>query len=817
MFVEVAVENAVYSFDKPFTYEIPVELEDKIKAGMRVTVPFGAGNKPRVGAVLSLIKTYDGITKPIISVLDKESVLSSEMIELVYFIKEKYFCTLFDAVKIMLPTGLNYKLKNSYLLNENFKDFDRDNYTDIQWNSIMLIKKSAKAVPFETISKELGILESNSEFTRLIESEIIHKVNTTNIRIKDAVSKMLRPIPEYVGKLTPRQKDAYNTLIDVGSVSEKELRYFTGVSASVLRTMEKNGAIESFEYEVYRRPALPSTDDLNEKNNKEIVLSENQQEVYESLLQEMHEKENPTALLYGVTGSGKTSVFMKLIQSLCGDENEDKGAIVMVPEISLTSQTIKLFSDIFGDEIAVFHSGLSLGERLDEWKRVNRGEARIVVGTRSAVFAPVKNLALIVIDEEQEHTYKSESSPRYDAREIARWRCKKHSAMCLLTSATPSVESFYIAQKGLYSLHKLEERFGEAQLPDVELVDMNETDTIGADSLISVPLYEALKENIEEKRQSIILLNRRGYHHFATCKSCKEVIMCPYCSISMTYHSANGRLMCHYCGHSEPVPKKCPSCGAEDINFRGPGTQRVEEELEMIFPNARILRVDTDSMSAKLSLEKKLKEFDEGKYDIMVGTQMVAKGLDFENVTLVGVISADQMLYSDDFRSNERTFDLLTQVVGRSGRGALRGTAIIQTYVPENPFLYLASKQDYLGFYEREIEYRKALLYPPFADIMLVGFVGESERNVRVASEFFMNSLGDKAQNEYPKLPLRILRASPAAIVRMSGKYRYKIIIKCRNTAEFRKMVSELLISFAKNKNHQSVTAYADSNPYTII
>ena len=439
-----------------------------------------------------------------------------------------------------------------------------------------------------------------------------------------------------------------------------------------------------------------------------------------------------------------------------------------------------------------------------------------MVGTRSAVFAPVKDLGLIVIDEEQEHTYKSESSPRYDAREVARYRCWKEGAFCLFSSATPSVETTRMAQEKKMGFHRLEERFGQAALPQVELVDMNQ-DAPPGETSFGGTLARALQENFQEGRQSILLLNRRGYHTFASCKTCHEVVSCPHCSISLTYHSANGRLMCHYCGYSVPYSRHCPSCGSDTVTFRGAGTQRAEEQLQQLLPEARVLRVDTDSVAAKYSLEKKLDQFARGEYDVMVGTQMVAKGLDFENVTLVGVLSADQALFSDDFRSNERTFDLLTQVVGRAGRGKYPGRAIIQTYAPENPVLHLAAQQDYFGFYRQEILFRQAMLYPPFVDILVIGFVGEKEPLVRQGANAFLHLLGSLAQQEYSGLPLRVLQPSPAAVARVSGKYRYKLLIKCRNSPRLREMVSRLLLQFASLREFQQVTAYADPNPYRIL
>lgn len=810
-YAQVAVENAVYHFDRPFTYRIPQELLAETVPGVRAMVPFGAGNRARVAVVLALSGEEVPGAKDILSVLDQEPVLSPQQLKLTLWMKKRYFCTLFEAAKLMIPSGMNLKLKNSYVLADGFKDFDRESYTDIQWQVIMLLHASVKAVSFEKVAKETGIDENNLDFQALYKKGVICKVNVASAKIRDAVAKMVRPVCDFSGKLTKRQEEVYRVLKDAGTATEKELCYFTGASSAIMKALYEKGAAQAYEYEVYRRPEVGQAV-ATEKPL--LCLSNEQDRVYRGLLEESRHKSGGCALLYGITGSGKTSVFMKLIESV---RQQEKGIIVMVPEISLTAQTITAFTAMFGEDVAVFHSGLSLGERLDEWKRVNRGEAKIVVGTRSAVFAPIKTLGLIVIDEEQEHTYKSESSPRYDAREVARWRCAESKALCLFCSATPSIETAYQAQKRRISFYKLENRYGGAKLPQVDLADLNADTAVEGEVFIGSRLQEALLENYEQGHQSIVLLNRRGYHTFASCRECGEVVSCPNCSISLTYHAANNRLMCHYCGHSVPFVKKCPACKSEAVTFRGAGTQKVEEQLHGILPQARILRMDTDTITAKYSLEKNLAAFSSGMYDVMIGTQMVAKGLDFENVTLVGVVSADQMLFSDDFRSNERAFDLLTQVVGRAGRGRKAGKALIQTYVPENPYLHLAAKQDYIGFYHREIQYRKAMLYPPFADILVIGFVGVNEQKVKEAANFFTYSLTELAKKEYAEIPLRVLQAAPAHISKINNKYRYRMILKCRNTKRMREMIASLLEQYPKKREFQEVTVYADSNPYTIL
>jgi primosomal protein N' (replication factor Y) len=483
----------------------------------------------------------------------------------------------------------------------------------------------------------------------------------------------------------------------------------------------------------------------------------------------------------------------------------------MVPEISLTPQTIARFHHRYGKAVAVFHSGLSLAERMDEWKRVKNGEAKIAVGTRSAVFAPFEKVGLIILDEEQEHSYKSEMSPRFHAREVAKFRCAYHKGLLVLSSATPSMETAYAAKTGRYHMVSLPERYGNAKLPEVVMVDMNEEQLSGNTTTFSRPLLEALEETFSKGQQSILLLNRRGYHPFATCRSCQMVVTCPNCTISLTYHAANQRLLCHYCGYSVPFSDECPTCHQHEVRFTGVGTQRAEEQLASFLPEARILRMDTDAAMNRSDYEKKLRDFGSGKYDIMVGTQMVAKGLDFGNVTLVGVLSADQSLYSDDFRSSERTFDLLTQVVGRSGRGDLPGKAMIQTFTPENPLLAMAAQQDFPAFYQQEIAYRKAMLYPPFADLVTVGFVGASEAQVQQAGAKFLTRLTALASAEYPQLPMRVLQMAPAAVAKVSNKYRYQVIVKCRNNRTFREMIAKLLVQFGKEKGQDGVSIFIDT------
>lgn len=506
-------------------------------------------------------------------------------------------------------------------------------------------------------------------------------------------------------------------------------------------------------------------------------------------------------------------VYLRLIDEML---DLGKNVIVMVPEIALTPQTLNLFMNRYGREVAVFHSALSAGQRLDEWKRVKNENVRIVVGTRSAVFAPLENLGLIIIDEEQEHTYKSEQTPRYNARDVARFRCAYHKALLVFSSATPSVETYAKAQAGQYTINKLTKRYSASVLPEVRIVDML-TEALSQSSNFSEELRSRLQFNLENGKQSILLINRRGYNTFAECRACGHVLTCPSCSISMTYHHANGRLMCHYCGYSEPFTDVCPECGSHDVRYSGTGTQKIEDELAALFPEARILRMDADSTMGRYSHENKLKDFADGKYDILLGTQMVAKGLDFENVTLVGVINADQQLNNDDFRSQERTFDLLTQVVGRAGRGQFEGTAVIQTCNPENDVIQIAARQDYDAFFKDELKTRKMLIYPPYCDICLIGFIGENEPKVRVASQKLADRLKEKLSGEYNDLKIIALISMTARVSKISNKFRYRLILKCKNTKRFRALMSEMLKSTGTDKAFNDVSVYIDINPENIL
>ncbi|MDD6276689.1 MAG: primosomal protein N' [Clostridia bacterium] len=810
----VAVENSAYSFDIEFQYLLREDMS-YAKPGCRVIVPFGNSNKGRQGIItsVSVYKKGEKKLKYISELIDSEPIMNSEMLKLMHILKERTFCTLFDAAKTILPAGLSHRVVASYIA------VPESDLSGCDEDEIAIYNAAAESKSYtigEKLLNKVGMTRDCSILDRMASKGLLERNFDSVRRLGDLTVKNARlsdgfdENTETLDKLTKKQKEIIKVLTDVGTASVKELCYFTGLTPAVVNALEKKGIIEFFDSEIYRTPF----DNISVTADKEnIVLTDEQERAYNNLVEQLRLGKGGASLLYGVTGSGKTQVYLKLIDYVL---NEGKQVIVMVPEIALTPQTLNIFRRRYGDKVAVFHSALSMGQRTDEWKRVKRGEASIAVGTRSAVFAPVENLGLVIIDEEQEHTYKSEQTPRYNAKDVAKFRCAEHGALLLLASATPSIETYANALSGRYSLNRLDKRYSNAKLPEVKIVDMC-VDALSESSYFSKALLDKLKSNLESGKQSILLINRRGYNTFVACRSCGHVVTCPSCSISMTYHHANGRLMCHYCGYSQPFTTVCPECGSNDMRYSGYGTQKIEDELSSLLPEARILRLDADSTMSKFSHEKKLNDFENKKYDILLGTQMVAKGLDFENVTLVGVINADQQLNNDDFRSQERTFDLLTQVVGRAGRGEYKGTAIIQTMNPENEIIRIAAQQNYDKFYDTEINMRKMLIYPPYCDICLVGFVGTNESKVNMSSKLFFDKLKNKLSDEFASQKVIILGPMTARVSKISNKFRYRIIIKCKNSKDFRRMISDLLKEFAQEKNTGDTSVYIDINPETIL
>ncbi len=741
---KIAVSAAPYWIDKPYEYAVPDDLLGRVQPGIRVAVPFSAGNRRSEGIVLALSNKaeYEKL-KDISEVLDTEPVLTQQQIQLALFMRERFFCTVYDAVRAILPAGLW---------------FDRDGRRRVSDKTVETIRLTVPA--------------------------------------REALD-----IAEAMKKNAPAQARILRELAPYGEMPLRELLLFTGCARTTVKKLISTGLAESIKREVFRIPEFSAGDRL-----KIPVLNDEQQSAFEGLDMLASSGKAAVSLLEGVTGSGKTSVYIHLIDSVL---KRGKSAILLVPEIALTPQMLYTFSSYFGDDIAVLHSSLSPGERYDEWKRLKTGRAHVAIGTRSAVFAPVDNLGILIIDEEQEDTYRSENNPRYDARDVAKYRCFKNSCLLVLGSATPDLVSRYCAESGRYSRFVLRRRYNEMKLPEVKIIDLKNELRRGNEGSISVPLRTELLENLERGEQSILFLNRRGAHKLVTCGECGFVYKCPHCSVSLTYHSVNRRLICHYCGYTRRVDEACPDCGGI-LKYIGAGTQLVEEELHSLFPGTEIIRMDADVLSGSMTHEQVFERFRAENIPIMIGTQMVTKGLNFENVTLVGVLSADQSLYSGDFRAAERTFSLITQVIGRSGRGQKAGRAVIQTFTPSSEVIRQAARQDYDAFYQSEIILRKLQDSPPFSDLLSVTASGAEERAVVDACRFVKNRLcfllGQKEKTEF-------LGPTPLTVVRVNNRFRYRIIIKCRSDSAIRNAVSGVITECSTDKRFRGISFYADNDP----
>ncbi len=800
--IQAAVEGTAYSFDTLFTYLVPESLYGRISAGMRVVVPFGRGGGSRVALVFSVEPAPEERSrlKYVSDIADSGPVISAEMIKLCRWIRDNTFCTYFDAFRAILPPGLSYTLQTRF---EPVNGFSGELNLIEQELFDRITRLREKYSPQ---SEDKAALRSLAEKGAIRESDLLKR------RVGDETTLMVKlsAQPEQPGdsgqlKLTPKQKQVLKFLEENSAASVQEVCYALNITSSVVKRLVEKGLLEEYEYQVFRLEKGESSSE----SPSDIVFSPKQQQVYNGLLRLMNEDEPKCALLRGITGSGKTSVFIRLIDEAV---KRGKSAIMLVPEISLTPQMVGKFRRLFGDDVAILHSSLSLGERADEYTRIKTGRAHIVVGTRSAVFAPVQNLGIIVIDEEGEGTYKSESAPRYHARDIAKQRCFYHGAFLLLASATPSLESYYFAKIGRYSLFELDERYNNAVLPEVYIVDMRIETQNGNHSAFSMPLIEEIQKNLDRGEQSILLLNRRGYHTSVRCAACGKASECPNCALPLTYHKANGSVTCHYCGFTRPLAKVCPSCGSKFVIMKGTGTQRIEDEISELFPKARILRMDADTTAAKNAFESKFKAFADGEYDIIVGTQMIAKGLDFPNVTLVGVLKTDNSLYAGDFRAYERTFSLITQVVGRGGRGGKKGRALIQTFTPEHYVLNLAANQNYPEFYAEEIELRNAMIYPPFCDIVVVGFTSLVDEYCSRAALLFRSILEEHYKSDCPEIPLIILGPARNVISKVNGRYRWRLIVKCRNSGPLRRLIETALKQAASDKAFRNVSYFADMN-----
>lgn len=811
--VKIAVAETSLSYDKPYTYLWPSSLGEP-QVGIRVLVPFGGGNRYRQGLVLEIFSGVAGAGyKSVAEAIDAEPLLDGELLAVAQFMQERTFCTLFDAVRAMLPTGLYMQLKTVLCPAPDVPVEVLETLTPNERMLLAAVSKCTGGTEQKRLLKKLGLEENSPALQHLLQLGVLFRREDAFRRIGDATVRTVclceQTADKEPPKLTDKQRSVLRLLEDVGAASLKEVCYFTGVTTAVIQALEKKGLVYQYDAEVLRTPyeAIEKAPAL-----RSASLNAEQQQAYDALVSLYSRHQPAAALLYGVTGSGKTAVYMNLIDRVLADGRQ---VIVLVPEISLTPQLMGLFIQRYGRRVAVLHSGLAIGERKDEWERIRRGDAGIVIGTRSAVFAPCSRLGLIVMDEEQEHTYKSESSPRYHARDIARFRCSRQGSLLLLASATPSVESYQAAMDGRYTLLELKTRYGEGQLPTVQVVDMRQ-EAIG-ETAIGPTLHQEMQQCLANGRQVILLLNRRGFHTHASCRSCGEVITCPSCSISLTYHRANHRLMCHYCGHTQEKPRVCPKCGSDKLHYTGLGTQLVEDELAERFPDIPVLRMDADAAMSRFSYEKNFKAFANHEYGIMIGTQMVAKGLDFPDVGLVGVLSADQALYGDDYRSYETAFSLLTQVIGRAGRRDFRGKAVIQTYTPDNPVIELAARQNYTDFFRLEIASRRMMRYPPYADLIVFGFAGTQEAFVSRAGRWMLVQLQQLATTEYTDLPLIALDPVPAAVAKVAGKYRYRLLLKAKNSARLREMIRCAMASFYQEPANKTVSLYVDINPASTL
>ncbi len=742
---EVIIDNSSRNVDKLFHYRIPDDKLDKVQVGVKVLVPFGKGNNKRDAFIVNIVYESEyAQLKEIHDIVDESPLYDEKMVALIKWMRERYVCTYYEALKTILPTGIGAKQA---------KD------------------KNVRMV-YLVISDEEAL---------------------------DYIEQMRVKAPVQIRVIEMLLENKFMSSADLVSLSKG--------TYGTLKTLHKKGLI-AFKKQIIKREII------NIKTYKQVMPHDatlEQKNVMKLVMENIYADNATTIMIRGVTGSGKTEVFLQVIDKLIA---LGKQAIVLVPEIALTPQMVERFVSRFQSRVAVFHSRLSIGERYEQWKMIKNSEVDIVIGARSAIFAPFNNLGLIIIDEEHEYSYKSELSPRYHTREVAEQRSKIENAVVLLSSATPSVESYYKAEQGKYQLAHMVNRYNNASLPEVSVVDMRDQLINGNKSIFSSRLREEIEQNIRLKQQTILFLNRRGFSTFVSCRSCGLVLKCPRCNISLTYHMHDNALTCHYCGFKRENVKKCPKCDSKYIRYFGIGTQKVENEIKRVFPDASVLRMDVDTTSKKFSHEKILNTFKNDNIDILIGTQMVSKGLDFPNVTLIGVLAADMSLNIDDFRSAERTFQLLTQVSGRAGRGEVAGRAIVQTYDPDNYTIQLAKQHDYLTFYNDEIQIRKQLNYPPFCDIISIFVNGVYEsaviRRISEITSSFKGKIFDRDIQQYCQ---SILGPTPAPISKIKNKYRWRVILKCENNHTIREILREILYDHYTDRHHTGLNLMISINP----
>lgn len=818
---KVIVDNRSSKTDKPYTYAIKRDMEEDLKQGMRVLVPFGRGNRYIKGLVIKIEKYNGNISelKYIKDLLDDKPIISEKMIELSLWMKENYLSSYLDSLDVIMPPG-DFKKINTYIYVNNQQKFNVEQLSSKEKNIINILNDKKK-VSFSELKKEIKDNNIRKHIKKLEEKGIIltsleietkiHKKYEKYITLKNN-NMTLEDILSKIDNRAFKQQEIIKFLYRSGEVPLKKLLEETNTSNSVIKSLEKKEEIKIVEKEVLRSP-IP--DGISQY--KKYKLTDKQRDCLNEILDTIKNKEGNKFLIHGVTGSGKTEIYLQLIEDLI---KSGKQAIVLVPEISLTPQTVERFVGRFGQKVAVLHSRLSFGERFDEWRRIKEGKVSIAIGARSAVFAPFDNLGLIIIDEEHENSYKSSMNPKYNAVEVAEKRCELEGASLVLGTATPSIETYYRARSGEIKLLTLSDRINNKKLPAMNIVDMREELNSGNKSILSVKLYNAIEENLKNNKQTILFLNRRGYSTFISCRKCGYVAKCENCDISLTYHFSENRLKCHYCGMISSPPRICPECGSKYIKYFGSGTQKIEEIIKKLFPYSRTARMDVDTTSRKGSHARILKNMKNGDIDILIGTQMITKGLDFPLVTLVGIIAADTSLNLPDFRSSERTFQLLTQVGGRAGRGNFEGQVIVQTYNPEHFSIQMAKKHDYIQFYNKEILLRKEFGYPPFIDIITIIIYGRDENKVSKSSKDVYSKILEKLKEiNKGELARNIFGPNPAPLEKLNNNYRWQIIIKSdkKNLKLLKNIVNRVCIYNSRNKKYKNIKFSIDINPNSIL
>lgn len=801
----VIVDNSSRDIDRTFDYGIPLDFENIIRVGMRVVIPFGHGNKNLEGYVIEIKSSteyvYDKI-KFIIDVIEDDIIFNDEMINLAYFMKDNYNCTYLDAFKTIMPGGVNLK-ENIYIrlksnahgnLEERFGYLIKLLTPDKFVNLKTIVKMTNKNILRSSLKEmeRLGIIELKIEMEQgvNIKTQEIYYPGEADLIKEFLLNHSLR---------VKKQAEILRQMVDnKDELTMADLCKKYQCSNAVIKALEEKQLLQKKTLEVYRNAVNKNYEYPKPR------LTDNQLSAINNIIDRYKNGENIT-LIHGVTGCGKTEIYLNLVEKFINDGHE---AIVLVPEISLTPQTVERFVGRFGDIVAVLHSRLSEGERYDEWRKIKRGISKVVIGARSAIFAPLKNLKLIIIDEEHEYSYKSEVTPKYHVRDIAEYRANANGGLLVMGSATPSLEAYYRAVNGKYNLVEIKDRFDNKSLPDIEIIDMRNELVNGNKSMFSRELFYGIRDNLDKKKQTIIFLNRRGYSTFISCRACGHVVKCSNCDVSLTYHMNGNKLMCHYCGKESHVPSKCPSCGSKYIKHFGAGTEKVENEIKKYFPGARVLRMDMDTTRKKGDHERLYSQFKNNQADILIGTQMISKGMDFSNVTLVGVIAADMTLNLPDFRAAERTFQLITQVAGRAGRGDEKGRVIVQTYDPDHYSIALARNHDYRGFYDREIELRRMLDNPPYTDIIYIMLTSESEEELIKYNPIIRRELRELYSIE----EIDILGPTPCHISKIKNNYRWHMIIK-GNVKKYYSHISEIIYGTIKGSK---ISCGVDINPYNM-